>query len=204
MRPLPEMMLQRLAQWIVAAFAAAALAACSEDHQWNAKDVSGLMPDLQFELARAPSGERVTAADFQGKVTVVYFGFTHCPDVCPATLAKFSQALQGMELQQADQVRVLFVSVDPKRDTLERLAQYTGGFGERFVGLRGDEAYLRELTKRYRVTFGYGEPDDDGNYSVSHSNAAFIFDESGKLRLLARPDQSIEALKEDLTHLVDS
>lgn len=197
-------MLHRLIVAAVITLAGMALAACSEDHQWNAKDVSGLMPDLQFELARAPSGKEVTAADYQGKVTIVYFGFTNCPDVCPATMAKFSQALQAMESDQADQVRVLFVSVDPKRDTLERLAGYTDGFGERFVGLRGQEDYLRELTKRYRVTFGYGEPDANGNYNVSHSNAAFIFDGSGKLRLLARPDQSVEGLKEDLTHLVES
>ncbi len=194
-------MLQRIAASILALLAATA---CSDDHDYNAKDVSGLMPDLQFELARAPSGETVSEATFEGKVTAVFFGFTHCRNVCPATMAKFSQAIEAMETEHADQVRVLFVSVDPKRDTLERLDEYTSGFGKRIVGLRGEESYLRELTKRYRVTFGYGEPGEDGHYAVSHSSATFIFDESGELRLLARPDQSIQGLKEDLTHLVES
>jgi len=178
-----------------------ALGGCSEDRSWNAKDVSGLMPDLAFELTRASDGRKVTAGDYAGKVRVVYFGYTSCPDACPAMMGKLSQVLSAMPQSSADQVRVLFVSVDPERDTRERLARYMNGFGERFVGLRGKEATLRELTKRYRVTFGYSEPDESGFYKVSHSNAAFIFDEQGQLHLLARPRLSIEDFAQDLTRL---
>ncbi len=188
-------------RFVLALLLAVALGGCSEDRSWNAKDVSGLMPDLAFELTRASDGATVTAADYAGKVKIVYFGYTSCPDACPAMMAKLSQALSAMPESTADEVRVLFVSVDPKRDTRERLADYTDGFGERFVGLREDVATLRELTKRYRVTFGYDEPDESGFYEVSHSNAAFIFDKEGRLRLLARPRLSIEDFAQDLTRL---
>ncbi len=182
---------------------AAALIAggCSEDRSWKLKDVSGLLPDLEFELTRAEDGATVTAADYRGKVTVVYFGFTHCPDVCPVMLARFKQALKQLG-SKADAVRVLFVSVDPKRDTRERLAQYVDGFGERFAGLRGPVPTLRDITKRYRVTFSYGEANDSGFYDVSHSTAAFIFDREGELRLLARSGSRIDAITQDLRRLL--
>jgi protein SCO1/2 len=195
---------QHILKALLGAVAALSLTACSEDPQWNAKDVSGLMPDLQFELARAPGGETVTASDYAGKIKLVFFGFTYCRNVCPATMAKLGQALSAMPEDAADDVRVLFVSVDPERDTLQRLTDYTSGFGERFVGLRGEIDYLRDLTKRYRTTFSYGEPNEDGHYMVSHSSAVFIFDRSGKLRLLAKPDQSIKGMAADLERLVES
>ena len=189
---------------VVAVLAAAALftAGCSEDRSWNLKDVSGLMPDLEFRLTRAADGETVTAADYSGRVRVVYFGFTNCPDVCPVTLARFKQALQELG-PAADDVRVLFISVDPERDTRERLAQYVDAFGDRFVGLRGPIPRLREITKRYRVTFSHGEPDENGFYDVSHSTAAFIFDRDGDIRLLARSQSNIDAIAADLERLVN-
>lgn len=186
--------------WPALAAAALLLAACAEEHSWNLRDISGVMPDLQFELTRAGDGETVTQADYEGNVTVVFFGFTNCPDVCPLTMSKFSGALDGMD--GADDVRFLFVSVDPERDTPEVLERYTSSFGEQFVGLRGDIPTLRELTKRYRVTFSHGEPDDNGYYDVSHSSAAFIFDRDGDVRLLARQDDSVDEIRTDLERLV--
>lgn len=177
---------------------------CAEEKPWNVRDISGLMPDLEFELTRAEDEQTVTEAAFDDKVKVMYFGFTSCPDMCPLTLARLSQALQQMDEEDADEVRVLFVSVDPERDTPERLANYVDGFGERFVGLRGPIPYLRDLTKRYRTTFGHGEPDDSGFYDVSHSNAAFIFDRSGEIRLLGREDDDIDDIAADLERLVES
>ena len=189
---------------IAAALVAAALvmAGCTEDRSWSLKDVSGLMPDLEFRLTRASDGETVTAQQYRGKVTVVYFGFTNCPDVCPVTLARFKQAMAELG-EAADEVRVLFISVDPERDTPEKLAQYVDAFGERFVGLRGPIPRLRDITKRYRVTFSHGKPDDDGFYDVSHSTAAFIFDREGEIRLLARSGSNIDAIAGDLRRLVN-
>jgi len=175
---------------------------CTEPEPWNVRDISGLMPDLEFELTRAEGEQSVTEAAFDDKVKVMYFGFTSCPDMCPLTMARMSQALGQMDEETADEVRILFVSVDPERDTPERLAKYVDSFGERFVGLRGEIPYLRDLTKRYRTTFGYGKPDDSGFYDVSHSNAAFIFDRNGEIRLLAREDDDIDAIAADLERLV--
>lgn len=191
--------LRRLA-WPVLAAAVLALSACAEKHSWNLRDISGVMPDLQFELTRAADGETVTQEAYEGRVTVLFFGYTNCPDVCPLTLSKFSRVLDGME--RADAVRFLFVSVDPERDTREVLERYTSSFGEEFVGLRGEIPVLRELTKRYRVTFSHGEPDEHGYYNVSHSSAAFVFDRDGDIRLLARQDASVDDIRADLRQLV--
>lgn len=177
------------------------LAGCTESKPWALRDISGLLPDLDFQLTRASDGRTVTEADYAGKVTVLFFGYTSCPDICPMTLAKFSQALQSMG-PAADAVRVLFVSVDPERDTLEDLRRYVNAFGKRIVGLRGSLPVLRELTKRYRVTFGYGEPNEQGWYKVSHSSAAYIFDREGDIRLLAGLDDSIDAIASGLKRLV--
>lgn len=192
----------RNAVGVVMALTLLLVTGCAEEKPWNLRDVGGLMPDLEFELTRAQDRAAVTEAAYDGKVTVLFFGFTHCPDVCPLTLARLSQALGQMDAADADAVRVLFVSVDPERDTAERLARYVEGFGERFVGLRGPVPYLRDLTKRYRTTFGYGEPDENGFYDVSHSSAAFIFDRDGAIRLLAREDDDIDGIAADLERLV--
>lgn len=181
--------------------AAALVSACSSDEPWHLRDVSGLMPDLEFRLTRAADGSTVTEAAYPDEVRILYFGYTSCPDICPATLAKFGQAIRGLDPEVADDIRVLFVSVDPKRDTPEKLAAYAKAFGEQFVGLTSDIPTLRDLTKRYRVTFGYGEPTESGFYTVSHSSAAFIFDRDGELRLLARQGASVDDIEQDLRRL---
>ncbi|MEX0607195.1 MAG: SCO family protein [Halofilum sp. (in: g-proteobacteria)] len=177
------------------------LSACGSEPEWDLRDVSGLLPDLDYELERAADGATVTEDAYAGEVRVLFFGFTNCPDICPMTLQKFSQAVRSLE-GGADEVRVLFVSVDPERDDREKLREYVSAFGDRFVGLRGPEPVLRDLAKRYRVTFGYGEPDEAGYYDVSHSSAAYIFDREGNIRLLARQDSSIGEIERDLQRLV--
>lgn len=194
----------RIAATVLLLLAASFLNGCAEEEPWNLRDVSGLMPDLEFELTRAETRETVTEAAFDDRIKVMYFGFTSCPDMCPLTMARLSQALKQMDAADADEVRVLFVSVDPERDTPGRLANYVDSFGERFVGLRGPIPDLRDLTKRYRTTFGYGKTDDSGFYDVSHSNAAFIFDRNGEIRLLGREDDDIDDLAADLERLVES
>lgn len=185
--------------WLIAAMAALlALAGCSDSaRSWNAKDISGLMPDLEFQLVNS-EGEPVTAADSAGQIRLLFFGFTSCPDVCPTTLQKVTQATRGLPAPVREDVQTLFVSVDPKRDTPERLQEYVNFFGDRIEGLTGTEPQLRDLAKRYRTTFGYDEPDAEGNYSVSHSSAVYVFDRDGAARLLIRPDTSASKISEDL------
>lgn len=186
---------------VAVAFFLLLLAGCfSEDEQWNAKDISSLMPDLQFDLIRS-NGNAVQAGDLSGEVRLVFFGFTHCPDVCPTTMVQLKQAIEQMPNELQQEVRIVFVSVDPKRDTPEQLASYESFFGDRVIALTGSEPQLRELAKRYRTTFGYGTPDENGHYDVSHSNAVYVFDEQGKARLLIRDGLPTVEIREDLTTL---
>ena len=188
-------------RWLAMALLTLTLTGCETSQEnWHGKDIQGLMPDLAFEL-KGTDGDTVTPADSRGQVRLLYFGFTSCPDVCPATLAKLRRAVNDMPDPLAGDVTILFVSVDPQRDTPERLASYAAFFGDRVVGLTAPEPELRDLTKRYRTTFGYDEPDAEGNYNVSHSSAVYAFDRSGEARLLLRPDLTGEQLTEDLPRL---
>ena len=132
---------------------------------------------------------------------MLFFGYTNCPDVCPTTLQKLSKTVKGLPEETRDDVQIIFVSVDPNRDTPERIKSYVEFFGDRIIGLTSSEENLRELSKRYRTTFGYEEPDEKGNYAVSHSGAVYVFDRQGEARLLVRPDVGIEALRSDITAL---
>jgi protein SCO1 len=181
--------------------ACALLAAC--DHLsasgWHAKDVTGLLPDLAFTMTD-DHGRSVDARDYRGRVVLLYFGYTHCPDVCPTTLAKLARAVREMG-KAGEDVRVLFVSVDPARDTTDVLAQYAQAFGPAMVGLRGDPDQLDRLTRRYRVSYRLGKPDASGDYDVTHSSGVFAFDRQGRARLLVLPDDALPGLVADLARL---
>src|SRR5699024_2301506 len=116
------------------------LAACSGGKNWETSNITGMMPDLAFTLTD-DNGQTVHADKYGGKVRLVYFGYTHCPDICPITLGHLAAALRTLG-PAAKNVRVLFVSVDPKRDTLSLLKTYTKAFGPQFVGLTGTQDQL--------------------------------------------------------------
>jgi protein SCO1/2 len=144
-------------------------------------DVSDSSPDLDFAMTRARDGKLVTAADYRGDVVLLYFGYTFCPDVCPLTLTNVAAVLTRLG-PLADHVRVLFVTVDPNRDTLPVLKQYVSAFGPQFVGLRGTPDQLAALARRYRIA--YSVTSSNGRYEVTHSSAIYAFDASGAARLL--------------------
>ncbi|WP_434049157.1 SCO family protein [Marinobacter salarius] len=173
-----------------------------DDENWNGKDISGLMPELAFELT-GTSGDTVTAKQTDGNIRLLFFGFTSCPDICPATLQKLSRAVKDLPAEMRADTQIVFVSVDPQRDTPERIDSYVSFFSDRAIGLTGEEPALRELSKRYRTTFGYDEPDAEGNYNVSHSGAVYVFDREGKARLLIRPELSVEDIRTDLVALAE-
>ena len=180
------------------------LAGCLGDDtpDWHGTDISGVMPELEFNLIDS-EGTAVTSNDYSGRVRMLFFGFTSCPDVCPTALQKLNQATSGLTPELQDEVLTLFVSVDPQRDTPERLAEYVNFFGEQIVGLTGDKSELRELVSRYRTTFSHEEPDAEGDYAVTHSGAVYVFDLEGNPRLLIRPEElSAQAIRDDLVALV--
>lgn len=178
-----------------------ALAACTKNEPTRLTNVSGLIPDLAFELTDENSNT-VTAKDYLGYTIALFFGFTSCPEVCPTTMHQLSEVLKKID-PNGSSVRVLFVSVDPKRDSADKLKKYTDIFGPAFIGLRGSDSKIKAMTKKYRVTFGYGEADSEGNYEVSHSGAVFIFDSKGEARLLATQSSSTEDVLYDMKNLME-
>jgi len=180
--------------------ALALLTACSRQPPWQTRSIDGFMPDLAFHL-EDDHGRSVQAGDYAGKVVMLFFGFSHCRDTCPATLGKLSAVLDAIGAPAAD-ARVLFVSIDPRRDTPARLATYTGAFAPQVIGLTGSRTQLDALSKRYRVAYSYGKNYPRGDYAVYHSSAVFVFDRNGRARLLFQQDDSAEAVRADLGRLL--
>ncbi len=178
-----------------------ALSACgTSEPPFALQSIAGLLPRLQFKLTDQDN-RPVTADDYRGNIVLLYFGYTNCPDVCPTTLATLSAVLRKVGPNAAARMRVLFVTVDPARDTPSVLKRYVAFFGPQFVGLRGDDGELTSLTKRYRVAFHREPPDHNGYYAVDHSSAIFIFDASGRARLLAQEGEGAQTIAQDLQRL---
>jgi protein SCO1/2 len=183
------------------------LGGCSDDAKWHAIDVTGSSPPLKFTMTRAADGKTVTEADYRGHIVMLYFGYTYCPDVCPTTLANIDDILKRLG-PEAQQVRVLFVTVDPKRDTLPVLAAYTKNFGPDVVGLRGTDDEIAALARRYRVVYSVTIDPKEKSYAVTHSSAIYVFDRTGAARLLvpslATTSPDIAGTADDLTRLVQN
>ncbi len=146
-----------------------------------------------------------TLADYKDKVVVLFFGYTHCPDVCPTTMAELSQALQQLGPDAAKRVQVLFVTVDPQRDTPALLGQYTSAFNPTFVGLRpADDAQLKQVAKDFRVYYAKVPGSTPDGYTMDHTAASYVFDTTGKLRLFARDGQGVTPWVHDLKILLDT
>ncbi|OYV33036.1 MAG: cytochrome c oxidase assembly protein [Thiomonas sp. 20-64-5] len=141
------------------------------------------MRPLQFSGVKSSSGVPESSRNFLGKVVVLYFGYTHCPDVCPTTMAHLARAVQSLGPQGKD-VEVLFVTVDPKRDTPAVLNAYVHAFLSNAIGLSGTVAQTKALADRYHVSYSYGKPDAHGDYVVNHSAAIYIFGPHGNGRLI--------------------
>ena len=178
------------------------LAACQSSHpKWQLSDARGHLPDLQFSLTN-DLGKPVTAADYRGKIVMLYFGYTHCPDVCPLTLVHLHTDMQKLG-KLADGVRILFVTVDPARDTPAVLHQYVTAFDPHIVGLTGSQKAIAALAKRYRAYYQRAKPGKTGDYLVSHSAAIYIFDRKGDARLIGSNGDPDSAFVHDLKILLE-
>ena len=166
-------------------FAMLALAGCgASGPSFNNTDITGADYGKDFSLTDH-TGKGRTLADFRGKVVVMFFGYTRCPDVCPTTLAEL-KAVKDQLGQDAGRLQVLFVTVDPERDTPKLLANYVPAFDPGFLGLYGDSAATAKVAKDFRVFYQKAPGKTPETYTVDHTAGSYVFDPQGRLRLFAR------------------
>jgi protein SCO1/2 len=180
----------------------ALLSACKAPPPFQNLDITGNTQYASDFSLPDTNGKTHTLADYKGKVVVLFFGYTHCPDVCPLTLAELSQALQQLG-PEAKRVQVLFATVDPARDTPAILGEYAPAFNPSFVGLRpASEAQLAKIAKDFRVYYAKVPGKRPGSYTMDHTAASYVFDPSGKLRLYVRDGQGVTPWVHDLKLLL--
>ena len=197
---------RRLTLAFAAALSALALAGCDRSapaapaHHFNAVDLTGASYAQQFSLPDF-DGKVRTLADFKGKVTAVFFGYTQCPDACPTTMAE----LAGIEKTlgaDAARVQVVFITVDPSRDTAALLKSYVTNFNPGFLALRGDEAQTQAVAKEFKVFYEKVPGKTATDYSIDHTAGTYVFDTQGRIRLFARQNMDPDQLTADLKALL--
>jgi protein SCO1/2 len=185
----------------------AALAGCGSSEppappppQFLATDITGAPWGHDFRLTDH-TGKVHTVADFRGKLVAIFFGYTHCPDVCPTTLSDFAMAIRDMGAE-GEKVQVLFVTVDPERDTPELLAKYVPSFNPTFLGLYTDPASLAQLAKDFKVVYQKTSVKGPTSYLIDHSAGTYVFDAQGRIRLHIAYGTGPKAIAQDLRTLL--
>ena len=177
------------------------LAACSpEKPQFKSIDLTGADYAQGFSLADH-NGKQRTLQDFSGKVVVVFFGFTQCPDVCPTSMAELAQVRQLLG-PDGEKLQAIFITVDPERDTPELLKAYMGNFDPSFVALRPTPEQLPQVAKDFKVYYKKVDGKTPGSYTMDHSAGSYIFDGKGRIRLYNRYGAGAEALASDVRLLL--
>jgi protein SCO1/2 len=176
------------------------LAACSPPAPFNSTEVSGIDYGRGLRIADT-GGQLRSLEDFADSVTVVFFGFTSCPDICPSTLLRLKQAREALGAD-AQRVKVLLVSVDPQRDSPERLRAYLDNFDPSFVGLRPAPEQLPQVVKAFHAIAVQVPSKDGSTYTVDHSSTLYVYDRHNRLRLIAQPNFAMDAFVADLRRLV--
>jgi protein SCO1/2 len=180
---------------------AAALAACEPARpKFRSTDITGVDYGKSLALT-GHDGKPRTLADFRGKAVVLFFGFVHCPDVCPSTLAEVAGVMKALG-DDAARVQVLFVTVDPERDTAEVLSKYVPAFHPSFLGLYGDAEATQRTAREFKVFYEKRAGSEPGSYSVDHSAQSYVLDPSGRLRLFVRHERIAADLAADLRTLL--
>ena len=183
--------------------AALALSACGrEGPKFRASDVTGSSFGRDFTLTDH-TGKTRTLADFRGKAVIVFFGFTHCPDICPTTLADMAGVMKKLG-GDAAKVQVLFVTVDPERDKPELLSAYVSAFDPTFLGLYGDAEATARTAKEFKIIYQKQPGRTPDTYTMDHSAGTFVFDPAGRLRLYVGHGQDAELFEHDLRELLRS
>lgn len=189
----------------------AVLAGCSDSKaKFNAMDVTGATWGQAYALPDL-NGKTVTQADFPGKITAVFFGFMYCPDACPTHLTKMGEVKKLLG-KDANRLQLVFITVDPVRDTPDKLRNYLSSFDPAIVGLRGSEDQVSAIAKDFRVFYKKvetksgqksvaGEP-KGSDYTIDHTTFTYVFDGQGRLRLVIPHDLAAEKIATDIQHLI--
>jgi protein SCO1 len=198
---------QRRRLIVLTAAVPALLAACQREGgpakaaaQFKGIDITGAEYARDFDLPDT-DGQRRKLADFKGKVTVVFFGFTQCPDVCPTTMLELAEVKKALGADGA-RVQGIFISVDPERDTAPVLKAYVQNFSPDFVALRGTLAETQATAKSFKVFYAKVPGKSEGSYSIDHTAGSYIFDAKGQVRLFTRYGGGAESLKHDVQLLL--
>ena len=178
------------------------LTACSPKPEFKNIDITGSTAFGKDFSLLDPDGKVRTLSDFKGKVVVMFFGYTQCPDICPTTLTEMQQVMSILG-PQSDKVQVLFVTIDPQRDTAAILKQYVPAFDPRFLGLLpADDAALEKVAKDFKIYYKKVPGTSPGSYTMDHTAGSYAFDPDGHLRLYIKHAQGPEALAHDLKELL--
>jgi protein SCO1/2 len=196
--------MKKLLPFLVAAALTFSLSACDKlpgkQASFQNTDVTGLDYAKGFSLTDH-TGKPRTLADYKGKVVIVFFGYTQCPDVCPTTMAEMAGVMQKLG-PQADQVQVLFITLDPERDTPQLLASYVPAFDKRFVGLYGTLDQTAKTAKDFKVFYSKVPGSAPGSYTIDHMAGSYVFDKDGRLRLFIRHGGNADAIVHDVRQLL--
>jgi len=163
-------------------------------------DITGLDYAKGFALIDH-NGKSRTLADFKGKVVVVFFGYTQCPDVCPTTLSELAGIKKALG-SEADRLQVIFITLDPQRDTPELLAGFVPSFDSSFLGLWGEQAVIDKVAKDFKVFAQKVPSNDSKSYTIDHTAGSYVFDDQGHIRLFVRHGQGVDGLQKDLQRLL--
>ncbi len=203
MNPTPVLPRRAVLSVLAAAVAAGTLAGCGQEKpKFQSIDLTGADYAKDFRLTDH-HGQARSLQDFRGKVVVVFFGFTQCPDVCPTALAELTEVRRALGAD-GDKVQGLFITVDPERDTPEILKAYMANFDPSFLALRGEPAQLEQVAKEFKVYYKKVEGKAPGSYTMDHTAAHFIYDTQGRLRLYVRPGTGPKVVTEDIRLLLQS
>jgi protein SCO1/2 len=193
----------RLLKYVFTSLVALVLIACGDKAlKFSNVDITGSKAfGTDFSLIDH-HGQKKSLADFRGKVVVMFFGYTQCPDVCPTTMSEMQAVIELMG-KKGQQVQVLFVTVDPQRDTQELLAQYVPAFNSTFLGLRpASKDDLEKVTKDFKVFYNIVPGKTPNNYTIDHTAGSYVFDPSGRLRLFLNHQQNPKLIADDLLQLL--
>jgi protein SCO1/2 len=163
-------------------------------------DITGLDYAKGFTLTDH-NGKPRTLADFKGKVVVVFFGYNQCPDVCPTTLSELAGIKKALG-SEAERLQVIFITLDPQRDTPELMAGFVPAFDSSFLGLWGEQAVIDKVAKDFKVFAQKVPSNDSKSYTIDHTAGSYVFDDQGHIRLFVRHGQGVDGLQKDLQRLL--